>query len=296
MGNETGNETGAATTTGTEIMVGQGGAGLVRIDFFPGETMDGNVARGRFYVHVRDKLVKTYEACGGPPPERAYADRGGHSADPTREGSYVLDAAEHHTTDSWPTSTIPWGARIRLRPDQDLEFSRDDGRTWLPGTGPNGVVTRAWIAFEQRTRAGAAAAANAQHKGDPGWKQVTPAPLTPDEITAIINGSRQFFYRDGQLLPTWEMNDFGNWAWNMMASSSRGLSRTDLYVHTTPQNEQATAANQPFQLTQSHGCVHIRPRDRDEMMTLGYLQKGVRFVVKKYGVKGPAAGAAPLVA
>ena len=36
-----------------------------------------------------------------------------------------------------------------------------------------------------------------------------------------------------------------------------------------------------------HGCVHIRPADRDEMMTLGYLQKGVKFVVKKYGVTGP---------
>ena len=31
----------------------------------------------------------------------------------------------------------------------------------------------------------------------------------------------------------------------------------------------------------------IRPADRDEMMTLGYLQGGVSYVVKPYGVKGP---------
>ena len=153
-------------------------------------------------------------------------------------------------------------------------------------------------AFEQRTRAGTAASVNAQHRGEPGWKQVVPQPLTPDELNAIYSGSRQFFYRDGQLLPTWQANDFGVWAWNLMASSAKGWQRTDMYVHTTPQNEATTAANQTVLLTQSHGCVHIRPRDRDQMMLLGYLQKGVRFVVKKYGVQGPVpgAGAAPLVA
>ena len=30
------------------------------------------------------------------------------------------------------------------------------------------------------------AAANAQHKGDPRWKQVTPAPLTPEQQAVLL--------------------------------------------------------------------------------------------------------------
>src|SRR5438270_9508902 len=75
------NASGVAAST-TEVMVGEGGASLVRIEFFPQEYVDVDVSRGHFYVHVRDQLVKTYEACGGPPADQAHADRGGHYAEP----------------------------------------------------------------------------------------------------------------------------------------------------------------------------------------------------------------------
>lgn len=32
----------------------------------------------------------------------------------------------------------------------------------------------------------------------------------------------------------------------------------------------------------SHGCVHIYPRDRDEMMKWGYLGTNIPFVVRRW--------------
>ena len=40
-------------------------------------------------------------------------------------------------------------------------------------------------------------------------------------------------------------------------------------------------------LAQSHGCVHVWPKDRDEMMSKGYLDKGTELEVKSYTDKKP---------
>ena len=54
------------------------------------------------------------------------------------------------------------------------------------------------------------------------------------------------------------------------------------YLHTTPETEQEAAVGEEVTLDHSHGCVHLDPSQRDEMIALGYLQPGVRFVCKKY--------------
>ncbi|HVY44244.1 MAG TPA: hypothetical protein VHB21_00135, partial [Minicystis sp.] len=80
--------------------------------------------------------------------------------------------------------------------------------------------------------------------------------------------------RDGGVRWVWNKNDFGPIAWNLAPSV--------LYLHTTPDAETATEA--VFPLIVSHGCVHVVPRERDEMMVRGYLRQGVRFVVHGVGV------------
>ncbi len=45
--------------------------------------------------------------------------------------------------------------------------------------------------------------------------------------------------------------------------------------------------NQNIALENSHGCIHIHPKDRDDMMKKGYLKQGAYFEVKGYGEKGP---------
>jgi len=42
-----------------------------------------------------------------------------------------------------------------------------------------------------------------------------------------------------------------------------------------------------YESEQSHGCVHIRPADRDEMMSRGYLAAGTAVRIMKYGMRGP---------
>lgn len=253
------------------------GGATVELVLFPGEFKDDmGVTRGRIYARVEGELVRDYEACAGPAPEDAHGDKGGHVAGATEAGDYTLGAPEHHTSPNWPRSTVPWGARLRARDDGAIEFSAD-GVEWLRATGLDGgawgLMTDAEIRFEERTRQGDAARAG-----------VPAVPLSDDEKRGIDEGCRRLFYRaDGTLLPSYLLNDFGNWAWNLR----RGGARSDYFVHTTPTNEAAAAAGEDFRLSQSHGCIHIRPVDRDEMIARGFLQRGVRFTVKPYGVQGP---------
>ena len=80
--------------------------------------------------------------------------------------------------------------------------------------------------------------------------------------------------RDGSTYWIWNKNDFGPIAWN--------LGPSDLYVHTTPHTEAQYADGEPTTLGVSHGCIHIDPRERDEMMKRGYLGKNVTFIVRRW--------------
>jgi hypothetical protein len=82
--------------------------------------------------------------------------------------------------------------------------------------------------------------------------------------------------RDGGSFLIWNKNDFGPIAWNLVPS--------DMYVHTTPDDEaKADAApDSEASLPTSHGCVHIDPRERDEMMKRGYLGMNILFVVRRW--------------
>ncbi len=79
--------------------------------------------------------------------------------------------------------------------------------------------------------------------------------------------------RDGLSVLIWNKNDFGPLAWNLVAS--------DQYVHTTPDAEQDAAAGGAIAFIVSHGCVHITPAERDEMIAHGYLRRDVRFIVRR---------------
>ena len=83
---------------------------------------------------------------------------------------------------------------------------------------------------------------------------------------------------DGATFSIWNKNDFGPLAWNLVPS--------DMYVHTTPETEPSNAAASPpsteTSLRPSHGCIHIYPHERDEMMKQGYLAVSVPFTVRRW--------------
>lgn len=79
----------------------------------------------------------------------------------------------------------------------------------------------------------------------------------------------------GGLMKEWRLNDFGETAFRVEGSPG-------LFVHTSPDTEEAQEVGQKLELTHSHGCLHVHPADRDRLMAQGYLQKGVQLVIKKY--------------
>jgi hypothetical protein len=170
-------------------------------------------------------------------------------------GRYVLDRAEHHTSGGWPNSVVPWGARIR-EVDGIVQFEL--GSRWEAASGTSGKVTLAYVRFFQRSG----------------------RPVTP---VIASRHARQMFYdsKTGQLVPRWLQNDFGKWSWNLKQNGVR----TVFFIHTTPEDE--AAGDSPFDLQQSHGCLHIRPKDRDVMVARRYLAEGVEVIVKRYDERLP---------
>jgi hypothetical protein len=84
-------------------------------------------------------------------------------------------------------------------------------------------------------------------------------------------------------MSVWLLNDFGRWGWNLR----RHGHRSPYFIHTTPEDEAATAAGRAVFLANSHGCVHLIPLERDRMMAQRFLKEGTEFEVRRYGEIGP---------
>ncbi len=52
--------------------------------------------------------------------------------------------------------------------------------------------------------------------------------------------------------------------------------------HTTPVDEANQARGLPVALVGSHGCIHLKPADRDSIFGLGGFLPKTRFVVHTY--------------
>jgi len=76
---------------------------------------------------------------------------------------------------------------------------------------------------------------------------------------------------------TWRINDFGEIGWRIQGTDGQ-------FIHTTPEDEETTLAGSAPELAASHGCVHLDPAGRSRLRDRGYLQAGVKFVVRKYTV------------
>jgi len=97
-------------------------------------------------------------------------------------------------------------------------------------------------------------------------------------------------------IPTqWVFNDFGHMTCyyfkdinkNRKLDKSAGERVHGEFIHTTPTDEANTRLGLPVFLTESHGCVHVKPADIDIMIEKGYLRKGNLFIVHKYNEAAP---------
>ncbi|WP_216844705.1 L,D-transpeptidase family protein [Rhodanobacter sp. L36] len=241
----------AAWATMDVNVSGTAGARLV---FFPGERLSGHVTEGTIYVIGGHG--EQMKAAGGPNRTGSVAHQGGHSFEPTPAGHYVLGPRQHVTTTSWPSSVIPWGAPLRLNTANEVEYQDAAGR-WRQASGNDGEVTRATISFLQRGN-------------------------VSSPMSVILASVREMFVdpATGALLAsTWMKNDFGVWGWNLR----KGGQGTAYWVHTTP----ATENNPALALTNSHGCIHLIPSERERLEKAGFLKEGVPFEVRPYTETGP---------
>lgn len=186
---------------------------------------------GTIYVQVGGNIVDSMEARGGPPIK--LDDFDGHTADPSKAGTYTLGEGKPHVTSAWDTSQIAWGAELR-EVDGQVQYLDLDG-VWKWATGDKSKLKH--------------------------------------EI------ERKYFHEgkdvNNPVAATYRHNDFGPISFKIKGSPG-------LYIHTTPQDEEASEVGTEEELSCSHGCLHVQPADRDRLITRGYLAKGVKIVIKKY--------------
>ena len=92
---------------------------------------------------------------------------------------------------------------------------------------------------------------------------------------------------------TWVFNDFGHLTCYIAKDRNRngrydpstGEEVHGEFLHTTPLDEARSALNQSVKLTESHGCIHLKPLDIDGMVRDGHMRKNTRVVVHAYSEK-----------
>ncbi|XXY52619.1 DUF4157 domain-containing protein [Sorangium sp. So ce269] len=192
------------------------------------------------------KAVAQYPARGGPPASKP---GGALPADPTTEGEFLLLKEEAYRTQTWKWSRIAWGTQIKdTGSDVQYRLKRDKET----------------------------------------WASVADYGFTRDEILK----RHQALYGTQVIPSTWIFNDFGPKAFRYYRDVNKNRQydeRVDQLMpdmlHTTPDDEAQVKRGQPVTLTDSHGCVHLKPGDRDDMIGRGILAPGTPFIVHPYTEK-----------
>lgn len=229
-----------------------------KLVFFPGERTVGDCTMGTIFVVGGNG--EHYDAAGGAPD--AYKDNGGHTSDPTPPGIYVLGPQHKATTGTWPNSSIPFGAKLRMGTEPGRVEYLVGGNNWAAVNGPKGIVVKYMKEFALRD------------------KKTRTTEDCDNELAGLLFTDRE---RKNLRIDYWDQNDFGRWSWNMTLNGKI----TPYYIHTTPMNELQTVRGLKVVLTNSNGCVHLTPKVRDQMIADGYLKKGTIFEVRKYSDVAP---------
>ncbi len=194
-------------------------------------------------------IIQIYDAVGGPKNATMGAD--GFRAGPTDQGRYVVAYCGKHSSSRYAYwSRVRWGSKLEDR----------GGELWV------------------------------QHKGKMrALKTVTP--VTRQEIEE----KHQELYKTKKVPDKWVFNDFGHKTCyffkdknkNRRLDKKAGEKISGEFIHTTPKTEAATARGETVILTESHGCVHVKPADIDEMTKKRYIATGVPLIIHTYDKLAP---------
>jgi hypothetical protein len=210
-------------------------------------------------VSTKHALVAQYDAEGGP--REKGTDSAGNKFGPTPSGNFVIAYChKHHDSTLYPAwSTLAWGTPLREN-GGDVEY-QENGK-WKS-------LTELW------------------NKKNVGKGSI----YTHSDTVAEVKRRHDELYASASIPKTWVFNDFGHmtcYYFDDVKGDGAFDPKTErvrsTYLHTTPDDE-ATAARYPkgtIVLHKSHGCIHLAPKDIDEMVAHKYLKRGNHIIVHTY--------------
>jgi hypothetical protein len=217
------------------------------VHFYPGDKV-------LLYL-VDGKVRLKAEAWGGPPVKEARGRGERMGREPTYSGVFVIDGIAPYKTNTWPRSKIPWGTPIRESRAKAgrIEYQEPSGK-WRP------LVI----------------------KGKDGE-------LTANDLIGIY----EFRYGLSNGFPkTWFLNDFGPKAIRYYRDRNKNRRRDanepleGEMIHTTDYNEAQSEHYEgkpsEVELDESHGCIHIRPIDRDIFIATDAFRQGMTLIIHRY--------------
>jgi hypothetical protein len=210
-----------------------------------GEAMELHYYPGQHLLVIKhNKVVKgRYEAWGGPAKTGTDPRM---PEEPTWPGYYIIDKAHRYHTPSWPLSKIKWGTRLKDMPGKnDVWYELPSGK----------------------------------------WASITKdLKIKRFELIQLYYD----LYGNLKVPDTWVFNDFGPVAirWFKDLNGNKRLDGSERLsgqmFHTTPTNEAQYKAGKPIKLEPSHGCIHLKPADRDVIFSFGAFKPKTPFIVHKY--------------
>lgn len=195
------------------------------------------------------KIIATYDAVGGPAQPTMGSD--GFMQHPTRKGEFVVAYCGKHSSTRYPYwSKVPWGTPLRKERGKLEVFM--NGR-WRP-------LSEYSSADEDNIK---------RYAND-----LTGRSEVPDK---------------------WIFNDFGHmtcYYFKDVNKNGKLDNKTESimgdFIHTTPPDETKSSGGLPVILTESHGCIHVKPDDIDDMIKRGFIKKGNRIYIHDYSETTPS--------
>jgi hypothetical protein len=240
-------------------------ASEVRLLFYPGEFEDlaaWEKGRADLAKQGKEDEYRSYETKGFPP---------GHGTIYIEWKGNIVDA---FAARGGPPFTMKDGKDHTADPSKKGQYTLGKGKSVVTGSWVNSQI--AWDS-EIRENEG-----DIQYKepGSKDWKYATND--DPKHKLGIANAMpRKSFHEGGRdvtkpLVKKYVQNDFGETGFRVEGSPG-------LYIHTGPGSEdRLSKAQTEEELTCSHGCLHVQPAKRNDLMAQGFLQKGVTIVIKGY--------------
>jgi len=201
---------------------------------------------GQHLLIVKKNGIKfaEFEAMGGP---SKVGNDPYMAEEPTTAGHFIIYKTEAYRTPTWPMSKLSWGTKLRDMPSKgDIWYALPSGK----------------------------------------WGGLNQLYNTP--VRSAIMEMHKELYGKAIVPESWVFNDFGPTAirWFKDFNGNKVLDGNERLsgqmFHTTPENEAEEATGSTIRLVPSHGCIHLKPNDRDRLFTLGAFKRGTSFTVHKY--------------